>query len=314
MPKNHRVVLVPGVTGVTRLALGLPGLVYFRGWTGVLRGLGYSVTRAWQPPADTLQPCVLSLERQLAPLVAGGHKVHLVGHSRGGLVARAVAARNPGWVRSVTCAGTPHRGQYIYDQALGGAFLMPSQLKAFLALMTGWDRSGVGMLAQIRDGNVRALERFNQSTPNHSDIAYADIRGSLEQRLPGWLLAGVGRAIERADADVGVLPWEAWLRGYWQGFQSSHYGADIDVVRFISGLKERRHDGAVFAEAAVNPWGLGNSSLAPAGAHRVADYVWAMDHMEQCGLSPMPSLPFEVAAWESGFLQPADAQPNWQPT
>jgi pimeloyl-ACP methyl ester carboxylesterase len=313
MPKNHRVVLVPGVTGVTRLALGLPGLVYFKGWTGVLSGLGYTVTRAWQPPADTLQPCVLSLERQLAPLVAGGLKVHLVGHSRGGLVVRAVAARNPTWVRSVTCAATPHRGQYIYDQALGGGFLMPSQLKSFLALMTGWDRSGVGLAAQIRDGNVRALRRFNQATPNQADIAYADIRGVLEQQIPGWLLWGMSRSIERADTDVGVLPWEAWLRSYWQGFQATRYGSTIDVVAFLGGLKDRKHDGAVFASAAINPWGQGNSSLAPSTANKVRDFVWQMDHMEQCGLSPMPSLPFEVAAWEADFLAKADFDSTWQP-
>jgi pimeloyl-ACP methyl ester carboxylesterase len=45
---------------------------------------------------------------------ATGRRVHLVGHSLGGILSRAVASRSPELVASVTVVGTPYRGLRVH--------------------------------------------------------------------------------------------------------------------------------------------------------------------------------------------------------
>ncbi len=50
-----------------------------------------------------------------------GRKVHILGHSLGGLIARAIAAQRPDWVASVISLASPFRGTVAHRLILGAA-------------------------------------------------------------------------------------------------------------------------------------------------------------------------------------------------
>jgi pimeloyl-ACP methyl ester carboxylesterase len=64
----------------------------------------------------TLEDCVRTLEKKIAGISSGAERIHLVGHSFGGLVIRAFLARNrlPNRGRCVLI-GTPNRGACLAD-------------------------------------------------------------------------------------------------------------------------------------------------------------------------------------------------------
>ncbi len=85
-------------------------LAVMHGW---LRRIGYRSYRseiAWN--VDCSESAVRRLDRRLAGVAErAGEPVALVGHSRGGLFARALAARSPEHVRCVVTLGSPLAGQ-----------------------------------------------------------------------------------------------------------------------------------------------------------------------------------------------------------
>ena len=97
------VVLVPGL-------LGMDLNVYeLHAW---LRRIGY---RPFYSGIDFAADCPDLLSRQLDATIARAHaetgrKVHLIGHSLGGIFARSAAVRRPGQVASVITLGSPFRG------------------------------------------------------------------------------------------------------------------------------------------------------------------------------------------------------------
>ncbi len=57
-----------------------------------------------------------------------GRKVHLVGHSLGGMIARAAAAQMPNLVASVICLGSPLRGIAAHPSILRAAEVVRTQI------------------------------------------------------------------------------------------------------------------------------------------------------------------------------------------
>ena len=54
-------------------------------------------------------------------LVKSGRKVHLIGHSLGGIIARAIAAQQPAKIASVITLGAPFRGTVVHSSILRAA-------------------------------------------------------------------------------------------------------------------------------------------------------------------------------------------------
>jgi triacylglycerol lipase len=123
------VVLVPGFLA------GDASLAVMRAW---LRRMGHRTYRsgiAWN--VDCSEAAVRRLDRRVAEVAErAGRPVALIGHSRGGLLAHAVAVRRPGRVRRVITMGSP----------------LSSPLDASILTLAavGWARLGQNVLRPAR--------------------------------------------------------------------------------------------------------------------------------------------------------------------
>lgn len=63
-------------------------------------------------------------------LAKSGRKVHLIGHSLGGVIARAIAAQRPKDVASVITLGAPFRGTVAHASILGAASMVRKRILA----------------------------------------------------------------------------------------------------------------------------------------------------------------------------------------
>jgi len=63
-------------------------------------------------------------------LAKSGRKVHLIGHSLGGIIARAIAAQRPSDVASVITLGSPFRGTVAHSSILHAAELVKRRIHA----------------------------------------------------------------------------------------------------------------------------------------------------------------------------------------
>jgi triacylglycerol lipase len=75
--------------------------------------------------ADCAERAVTAIERRVAAIAdAAGRPVTLVGQSRGGMLARAVAHRSPGLVEQLITLGTPHAEPLAAHTAVLGSVLV----------------------------------------------------------------------------------------------------------------------------------------------------------------------------------------------
>jgi triacylglycerol lipase len=105
---------------------------------------------------------------------SGAGKVHLIGHSQGGLDVRYVLAARPDLVASVTTVGTPHQGadlaDWLLDHTSDGGFTravidaLGSALGFVLDILAGTDnpQDALAALAQVSSDGMAA---FNHKYP-----------------------------------------------------------------------------------------------------------------------------------------------------
>jgi pimeloyl-ACP methyl ester carboxylesterase len=116
------VVVIPGFLGTDLY------LTEFRLW---LRRIGY---RSYNSGFGFNAECPnLLIRYRLEQTIRKAHqdtgrKVHLIGHSLGGVIARAAAARMPDCVASVITLGSPFRGVAIHPSVLRAAELVRGQI------------------------------------------------------------------------------------------------------------------------------------------------------------------------------------------
>ena len=109
------VILIPGFLG-TDAYLG-----QFHSW---LERIGY---RAYYSGIGINAECPnILIQRRLnncidKALSETGRKIHLIGHSLGGIIARAVAAQRPSDITSITTLGSPFRGTVAHKTVLRAA-------------------------------------------------------------------------------------------------------------------------------------------------------------------------------------------------
>lgn len=104
------VLLIPGfLAGDSSLRL-LAGFLARSGYEPLTSGIARNV--------DCAEASVQRLEQIVEARAQGGSRVALVGHSRGGLFARALAVRRPDLVAGVVMLGSPHRDQLAVHPVL----------------------------------------------------------------------------------------------------------------------------------------------------------------------------------------------------
>jgi pimeloyl-ACP methyl ester carboxylesterase len=116
------VVLVPGFLGMDLTLFELHAWLSRIGYRPYFSGIGFA--------AD----CPNMLAQQLAQTIGRayvetGQRVHLVGHSLGGIFARSAAVRMPGRIASVTTLGSPFRGLVAHGLVLTLADLVRQRIR-----------------------------------------------------------------------------------------------------------------------------------------------------------------------------------------
>jgi triacylglycerol lipase len=114
VPRGHgeAVILIPGFLGTDSYLGALFSWLRTVGYRSYFSGIG------WNAECPNLL-----IRRRLNDTVtrafnATGCRVHLVGHSLGGIIARSVAAQRAGQIASVTTLGSPFRGPVAHAQVL----------------------------------------------------------------------------------------------------------------------------------------------------------------------------------------------------
>ena len=114
VPHGHgeAVILIPGFLGTDSYLGVLFSWLRTIGYRSYFSGIG------WNAECPNLL-----IRRRLNDTVkrafhATGGRVHLVGHSLGGMIARSVAAQRPAQIASVTTLGSPFRGEVAHANVL----------------------------------------------------------------------------------------------------------------------------------------------------------------------------------------------------
>jgi len=103
------VVIIPGFLGTDMFLMSLHGWLKRIGYRPYFSGIGLNA----ECPN-------LLIQRRLNETISRaleetGRKIHLIGHSLGGLIARAVAGQRPDVVASVVTLGAPFRGNVVHQ-------------------------------------------------------------------------------------------------------------------------------------------------------------------------------------------------------
>jgi triacylglycerol lipase len=193
------IVLVHGLCGFDRLSGLRRRRDYFPGIREYLQRAGNRVYAPRVSPTAGVARRAADLKRFIDRAAPGG-RVHLIGHSMGGLDARYLTSRlgMDGRVLSVTTVGTPHRGTAFADW---GWRRLSVLTVPFLRLL------GITYQAFI-DLRTDTCRRFNEDTPDVPGVRYFSVAGACERPWlgPEWRLpaAIVNRAEGPNDGVVSV--------------------------------------------------------------------------------------------------------------
>jgi triacylglycerol lipase len=180
----------PPATGAPRvgflLAHGLGGSVdsYDPAIVEALRADGFYVLRDAVPPVDSVAVRAAALAKQVDTFIAANQltKLHLIGHSMGGLDARYLIStlKYAPKIKSLTTLQTPHRGSPIADIALGITDSVPATVEEAILALTGVLGEGVTAeqleraLVDLAEANAPA---FNAANPDASGVTYYSYAG-----------------------------------------------------------------------------------------------------------------------------------------
>jgi len=229
-PLRDPIVLVHGLCGFDRLfALRRPVAEYFPGIAAHLLANGHRVYSARLSPTAGIARRAADLKRFLEREVPAG-KVHILGHSLGGLDARYMVSKlgMDHRVATITTLGTPHRGTTFADWGMRwfSRILVPMLRRlgiphqAFYDLMTD------------------SCREFNEEVANVPGVRYYSIAGQCEKAwlLPEWRLshAIVGKAEGPNDGVVSVAS------AAWGEHQDVWSGDHLNLVNWPNRLARRK--------------------------------------------------------------------------
>lgn len=180
---QYPIILQHGMMGFRNIG---PILEYYNRIPGHLRSLAYEVFLTQTEPSDASSVRSQTLARQIRCIlrITGHDKVHLVGHSQGGIDARRIAS-DPRYgsslIKSVTTIATPHRGTVVADAYLelaphGADPIVDAVLNVYRRLVDG-PESPSDFRQQLEEMSTAYMEQFNRDHPDHPDIAYRSWAG-----------------------------------------------------------------------------------------------------------------------------------------
>jgi len=180
------IVMAHGLFGFRRIGLGPVTLAwYFRGIPGLLEAAGNRVVVTRVHPTAGVSRRARKLGEQIHANFPD-EPIHLIGHSMGGLDARALAA-DPAWkgrILSLTTIATPHLGSAIADFAklrVGRIYTLLEKL--------GIDHHG------FLDVTPRAAAEFNRRTPLPDWLPAFSVAGDPPEDEVCWPLRRLHQAL-----------------------------------------------------------------------------------------------------------------------
>ncbi|RMH60115.1 MAG: alpha/beta fold hydrolase [Zetaproteobacteria bacterium] len=177
MAERPTAVLIHGLFGFNRFL----GMEYFHGARALLEGIGLRVLTPRLPWAGDIMERAQALAGQLANEPG---PLHLIGHSMGGLDARAYISHLQGASRvaSLTTLASPHRGSSAADHVC--ATLSP------FALFRG-----------VRALTRERVQAFNEITPDAPGVCYRSYAASRPLSELPWLTRRYARVIAQHEGE-----------------------------------------------------------------------------------------------------------------
>ncbi len=187
-----RIVLLCGMLGIPRFLWW----EYFQDVRPMLENMGFVVVVPRLPWGQNIKRRAEFLAERLKH---ESGPFHLIAHSMGGLDARYYITHLGGHeeTTSLTTLATPHRGSTAADHEI-----------------QTWYR----YLPAITDLTRRAMQQFNDRTPDHSDVFYRSYSAARRINELPWLMRRFGRLIAKVegqnDSQVSVASaqWGEHLR------------------------------------------------------------------------------------------------------
>jgi triacylglycerol lipase len=242
-------VLVHGILGFDDTNGLVGGLVkYWGGLDGYLRSQGAKVSTPASSAANSLQTrasqTISFLEGTSTNpgwrIVNGCTKVHLVGHSQGGMVSRYMVKHlnYASKTASVTSINTPHVGSPVADVVLT---VIPSWLQPFVGVVLNAfaklvyrDGRSQDAIAMGKSLMVSTCKTFNSNTPNVSGIKYFSYGSTMawadliQHPLMGITYPATwagGLFYGQGSANDGIVPLSSQKWGTWKGGPSTYWFA-----------------------------------------------------------------------------------------
>jgi triacylglycerol lipase len=245
------IALVHGILGFDDTQGLAGGLVkYWGGLDNYLRSQGAKVSTPGSSPMNSIAVRAQLTRDALNPWMASNNctKVHLIGHSQGGLVVRYMASNSALGFRSkvatVSTVDAVHKGAPLADIVLAviPGWLQPfvgSALNVFSKLFYG--KKPMDVIAMGKSLAVSTVNSFNAANPNVSGMKYYSYANKMAWADPiqhllmaptypitwaGGLYYGLG------SANDGVVPFESQKWGAFKGEASSYwYATGIDHLQ-----------------------------------------------------------------------------------
>jgi triacylglycerol lipase len=187
------VVLVHGLLGFDQLQMaGWVLADYFPGIPKMLRDAGNRILTARLSPTAGVAERAAQL-KALIDREVPDERVHVIGHSMGGLDSRYMISRlgMAGRVLSLTTLGTPHRGSAFADWGVKRFRSLACPLLAF---------AGLSYQAFL-DVTVGSCRRFNAEVPNAAGVRYFSVAGRLQPNRVPWQWQVPSRILDRIEGE-----------------------------------------------------------------------------------------------------------------
>jgi triacylglycerol lipase len=173
------IILTHGLLGFARIGFGSWTLaVYFRGIPEYLRLRGYRVYVPRVHPTAGIARRARKLAERIDAAFPG-ERVHIIGHSMGGLDARELIT-HPDWserVLSLTTIGSPHLGSLLAERVFPRIDPVYRILRA-----VGWDHQG------FYDILPECAMRWHEATPAPDHVPCYSVAGDAPSDYVSWPL------------------------------------------------------------------------------------------------------------------------------
>ena len=177
------------------------------------RGFNSVYSMNYSPFTADVRTAAAQLGEEIEAIVAetGYEKIHIIGHSLGGLIARYYVTRLGGDARvhTLVTLGTPHQGTY-------GAYALPTRILSQM-------RPGSGLLRELDEPAVGCTTRFisywsdtdllivpqGNGALRHPDLSVRNIRlhgvGHISLPIVGDVAHGISTALAELDQHGGTV-------------------------------------------------------------------------------------------------------------